>query len=262
MKTRRPSVAGMFYPGNPTQLTELLREFFSRVTPGGRALGAVAPHAGYVYSGQIAAVSYAAFPTDFSGTFIVIGPSHSGFSTCASALPWETPLGIIETDQEFVALLDIEVDEQSHRREHSIEVQIPFIQYAFPGARVVPIMMGDQSLDAALYLAEKISRAIRQSDGDYRLIASSDFSHYVPDEMARKQDIFAIEALKSLDAEEFYNRIATEGVSACGYGPIAAMSSVCRGQGARKGELLAYGTSGDVTGDRLQVVGYAAIAVM
>jgi AmmeMemoRadiSam system protein B len=262
METRRPSVAGMFYPGNPNQLTQLLRDFFSRVSRGGRSLGVVAPHAGYIYSGKIAASSYAAFDTDFQGTFIVIGPSHSGYSTCVSAERWETPLGIIEPDQDLISLLDIDTDEYSHQREHSIEVQIPFIQYAFPGARVVPIMMGNQSLDAALRLAEKISWAIRQTDGDVRLVASSDFSHYIPDERARKQDIFAIDALKTLDLNEFYRRIRAEGVSACGYGPIATMVTVCREMGAERGELLDYATSGDVTGDRSEVVGYAAIAVI
>ena len=158
--------------------------------------------------------------------------------------------------------MGIEVDEFSHRGEHSLEVQMPFIKYRFPRGRIAPVMMGDQSPRSASDLAGKIAKARRQTGREIRLVASSDFSHYVPEEVARKDDLYAIEALKNLDTAEFYRRIGERGVSACGYGPIATLCISGKEMGATRGELLAYRTSGDVTGDHGEVVGYAAIAVM
>jgi AmmeMemoRadiSam system protein B len=261
--TRKPTGAGMFYPANPVHLREMIASFFNNAEEMGDALGIVSPHAGYPYSGQISAYAYSAIPSDFQGSFIVIGPSHRGYSTCVTSEPYETPLGITEVDTEFIPYLDVTVDEFSHQQdENSLEVQIPFIQYRFPKARIAPILMGNQSQISARHLAEKIIRAIEQSGTDVRIVASSDFSHYVPDEVARNQDLYAIEALYSLDVEEFYRRLMEKGVSACGYGPIATMVEVCRHFGARKGSLVSYATSGDTTGDRSAVVGYAAITVM
>ncbi len=260
---RRPRVAGMFYPADPASLREMMAGFFARTGKAGdNALGVVSPHAGYAYSGQIAAYAYSSFSSDFDGTFVIIGPSHSGFSTCVSAVPWETPLGTAPVDDDFIRYLDITVDEFSHRDEHSVEVQVPFIQYLFPGAKIAPIMMGEQSLASALHLADKIANAEEKSGIPIRIVASSDFSHYIPDEVARTQDLYAIEALETLDVEEFYRRIWEEGVSACGYGPIASMVTACRASGAMKGRLVRYGTSAEVSGDYSQVVGYAAIAVI
>jgi hypothetical protein len=175
---------------------------------------------------------------------------------------WETPLGIVENDPEFVQRLEVEVDEISHRGEHSLEVQMPFIKYRFPRCRVVPVMMGDQDQASAVHLAGRILEAVHRTGREVRIVASSDFSHYVPEAQARRDDLAAIEPLLSLDTDGFYRRVRDRGVSACGYGPIAAMVLAARGLGARKAELLQYTTSGDVTGDRGQVVGYAAIAVI
>jgi AmmeMemoRadiSam system protein B len=199
---------------------------------------------------------------EFSGTFVVIGPSHRGYLTCASAIPWETPVGIVDVDATFVGELEIEVDEFSHQGEHSLEVQMPFIKYRFPRARVAPVMMGDQSLQSAANLAGRIGKARKRTGREIRIVASSDFSHYVPEEVARGNDLYAIEALKDLDTDEFYRRVEERGVSACGYGPIATLCLAGKDMGASHGELLTYRTSGDVTGDLEEVVGYAAIAVM
>ena len=263
MKTRRCAVAGMFYPRDPHHLEQLLETFFRNKNPGVEALGIVSPHAGYPYSGEVSALSFSAIPASFSGTFIVIGPSHRGHRTCVSLLPWETPLGIVDNDADLGSSLDIDVDEGSHQeQENSLEVQIPFIKYRFPRARIVPILMGDQSLDGAIGLARVLIAGIRKSGrGDIRIVASSDFSHYVPDAVAREQDLYAISGLENLDIGEFYRRIVGRRISACGYGPIAAMCSACRDMGAREARLLRYATSGDVTGDP-DVVGYAAIAVI
>ena len=262
MKVRTCSVAGQFYPAEPSHLEQLLEGFFRKTADGRDARGIVSPHAGYIYSGRTAARAFSAINPSFDGTFVVLGPSHRGFLTCASAVPWETPLGILETDTEFVNRLEVEVDELSHRDEHSLEVQMPFIKYRFPRSRVVPVMMGPQDPASAAHLAERILEAVHRTGRDVRIVASSDFSHYVPEAEARRDDLAAIEPLATLDTDGFYRKVRDLGVSACGYGPIAAMVLAARGLGARKGELLQYTTSGDVTGDRGQVVGYAAIAVM
>lgn len=255
-------VAGMFYPAEPRHLEQLLEAYFQMTTPGIDARGIVAPHAGYIYSGETGACAFSTIPPDFDGTFIIIGPSHRGYMTAASAIPWETPLGIVDIDTDLIDALDIDIDEAAHRDEHSIEVQMPIIKHRFPRARIAPIMMGYQGYEAAGNLAENLLQAIEQTGRNVRIVASSDFSHYVPDEAARRHDLYVIDALKDLDIQEFYRRIQETGATVCGYGPIAAMCIVCRELGAERGELLRYTTSGDVTGDFNQVVGYAAIAVV
>lgn len=265
MNVRPCAVAGMFYPREPAHLEQLLEKFFQSAGAGKQgadAVGIVSPHAGYVYSGAVAATAFSRIPQDFSGTFVIIGPSHRGYLTCTSRIPWETPLGRMDIDTDFVDALDITMDEFSHRSEHSIEVQLPFIRYRFPKARFVPVMMGEQGIGDAERLAEQILSAAKETKREIRIVASSDFSHYIPDDAAREDDNTAIEALITLDIPEFYRRIEEIGVSACGYGPISAMCLAAKGLGATHAEKLQYATSGDVTGDRDQVVGYAAIAVI
>ena len=263
MKMRTCAVAGMFYPNDPSHLEQLLESFFAATRPGiMNSRGIVSPHAGYIYSGQVAAHSFAAIEPSFTGTFVIIGPSHRGYLTSVSAIPWETPLGVVDPDSEFIDALDIPVDEQSHKGEHSIEVQVPFIKYRFPRARIVPVMMGRQDIASATRLGEILSAAIAKTKREVRIVASSDFSHYVPAAKARSDDLYAIEPLKTLDIQGFYRRIAERGVTACGYGPISAMILACGRLGAKTAELITYATSGDVTGDNREVVGYAGIAVI
>ena len=262
MKMRTCAVAGMFYPRDPSHLEQLLEQFFSGTRLEGAPLGIVSPHAGYIYSGQVAAHAFGTIAPDFSGTFVVIGPSHRGYISCVSAVPWETPLGVIDIDTEFVESLDMEIDELSQRDEHSLEVQMPFIKYRFPRARIAPIMMGQQDYASAIRLAEKISAAIKRTKQDVRIVASSDFSHYVSDQKAKSDDLYAIESLATLDTVEFYRRIEERRVTACGYGPITAMVTACKWLGAKTAKLIRYATSGDVTGDTREVVGYAAITVI
>jgi MEMO1 family protein len=263
MKMRTCAVAGMFYPNDPSHLEQLLEKFFSVIKPDTQpALGIVSPHAGYVYSGQVAAHAFGTISPGFSGTFVVIGPSHRGYLTSGSAIPWETPLGVVDPDTELIEALELEIDELSHKDEHSIEVQIPFIKYRFPRARIVPVMMGQQDILSATRLGEVIAEAVRQTKKEVRIVASSDFSHYVPAAKAKDDDLYAIEPLKTLDVKEFYRRVDTRGVTACGYGPIAAMVTACSKLGAGTAKLIRYATSGDVTGDSREVVGYAGIAVI
>ena len=262
MKVRPCSVAGMFYPRDAHHLEQLVAGYLKPRPPIKGIRGIVSPHAGYPYSGAVAGEAFSALDPEFPGTFVIVGPSHRGYLTCASAIPWETPLGTVDPDTEFIRELEIEVDEFSHQGEHSIEVQMPFIRYRFPRVRVAPVMMGDQSLRSATDLAGKVGQARRRTGREIRIVASSDFSHYVPEEVARKNDLYAIEALENLDTAGFYRRVGERGVSLCGYGPIATLCLAGKEMGASRGELLTYRTSGDVTGDLEEVVGYAAIAVM
>ncbi|MBP2132108.1 AmmeMemoRadiSam system protein B [Methanomicrobium sp. W14] len=266
MVTRRATYAGMFYPDNPALLKQEIGAFFDNVKSesGKRPYGIVCPHAGIVYSGQTAAYSYSAVKNSFKGTFIVIGPSHAGYPDCTSSLSWQTPLGVAENDSVLTESLSGYISEDNfsqEQRENSLEVQMPFIKYRFSGAKVATVLMGDQSRRNALRVAKAIYNAVLDTNSDVIVVASSDFSHYVPVFQAEKYDKYAIDALKNLDTAEFYRRIFDEGISACGYGPITAMVEYSRMRGAESGVLLNYSTSGEISGDYSQVVGYAAISV-
>jgi len=263
MKIRESTVAGMFYPGEPGRLRQLMSELFRNTSCDGDAAGVVSPHAGYVYSGKTSARAFAAFDEQFGGTFIVIGPSHRGFATCMSQIPWETPLGLVEPDTELGSLLDLPIDERamSYGAEISLEVQMPFIQYRFPKSRVVPIMMGHQTLQEVHRISSLIIKALKRYQKPVKIVASSDFSHYVPADKAYRDDHYAIEALLQMDVPEFFSRIQSHEITACGYGPIGCMIETLKALGKNQCELLEYTTSGEVSGDFDQVVGYAALAV-
>jgi len=226
--------------------------------------GIVSPHAGIVYSGLTSAYAYGSIPSGFSGTFVIIGPSHSGYSDCMSSQDWETPLGDISADGVLIEELSkhLRVDDYAmSRRENSIEVQTLFVKHRFPNAKCVCILMGNQTERNSLEMGRVIYNAVSVTNTESVIVASSDFSHYIPAAEAEKYDIYAINALGNLDTGLFYKRIITEGISACGYGPIIAMTECCRLMGAEYSELLKYSTSGDITGEYSEVVGYAAISV-
>lgn len=263
MMSRASTVAGMFYPGDPGRLRQLLTELFRDYPSSGDAAGVVSPHAGYVYSGKIAAQAFAAFDDRFDGTFLIIGPSHRGFPTCISQVPWETPLGILEPDTVLGSYIDLPVDERamSYGSENSLEVQMPFIQHRFPKSRILPVMMGNQTLSEVRRVSSIITNALEKYEKPVKIVASSDFSHYVSVEKAYRDDHYAIEALVNMDIPEFFSRIQTHHITACGYGPIGCMVEVLMTRGKTRCDLLGYTTSGESSGDYDQVVGYAALAV-
>ncbi|MHC1582288.1 MAG: MEMO1 family protein [Candidatus Syntropharchaeia archaeon] len=260
---RKPAVAGQFYPGNPKELEEMLRYCFSDVVfEKEPVFGGVVPHAGYVYSGRVAAHVFSKLPE--AETFVILGPNHHGIGSMValSTERWRTPLGEVDVDHEFIELLPkriIDTDETAHRYEHSIEVQIPFIQYMFSSFKIVPICMGMQDRETARDIGNELFEAISNYDRKVVFLASSDFTHYEPDEVARENDKYAIEPIIRLDVAEFYTRIYKRNVSACGVGPIASVMETVKKLGAGGGKLVKYETSGDVTGDRSSVVGYAGI---
>jgi AmmeMemoRadiSam system protein B len=262
---RNPAVAGQFYPGSAEglrrQLDELLKNAGKEKLP---IIGAVVPHAGYIYSGWVAAEVYACMPA--KETFVILGPNHHGLGAPISLSKdsWRTPLGVVETDAELADALSgsiIDNDELSHRHEHSIEVQLPFLQMRFSRFKILPVSMGMQDEETAVEVGEDIARVARQLNKKVIVIASSDFTHYEPQEIARKVDATLIEAILNMDVHELYQRVYSHNATACGYGPIAAAITASNLLGATSGKLLRYATSGDVVEDYSQVVGYAAIGL-
>lgn len=253
----------MWYPDEPESLSSLLTSFFKNASGIPDAYGIVVPHAGYTYSGPVMATSYSCIDPNFSGTFLVIAPSHRGIGPYTSELDWGTPLGTVSCDRELARSLGIPVSDQAIEvEENSLELQMPFIKYRFPDARVVPVLMGPQDYEHSQSLAEIIWNSADLAARDIRIVASSDFSHYVPADVAFRNDTYAIEGLLDLDISSFYQRLSEYNVSACGYGPISVMATLARRMGATNGKLIQYMTSGDTTGDFAQVVGYASIAAV
>jgi len=279
---RTPAVAGMFYEADPEALKAQIEWAFKHPLGPGKvpspsserrreSLGFVSPHAGYMYSGPIAAHVYSRIALEGPAqTYVIIGPNHTGLGTLVSTMVegvWVTPLGEVEIDSELAKkIVEIseyaDIDDKAHRYEHSVEVQIPFLQYLFGSKfKIVPIVVWEQTVEVARDLGLAIAKAARELGRDVVVIASSDFTHYEPDEVAKKKDNMAIQAILELNPEKLHQVVTTYDISMCGPGPVMAMLYYARELGAKSAELLKYATSGDVAGDRSSVVGYAAIRV-
>ncbi|MCS7127172.1 MAG: AmmeMemoRadiSam system protein B [Thaumarchaeota archaeon] len=277
---RRPAVASFFYAGTRESLLEEIRSCFlsphgpGRLaerppTSGDPAPVLISPHAGYVYSGPVAAHGYLELSKRRRPrTVLVVGPNHYGIGSDVSIYPggrWSTPLGDIEIDGELVSRLaaasDIfTLDEVSHEREHSIEVQVPFIQFVYgEGVKLVPVCMLDQTKEAAVEVGRALAEAIERPE-EVAVIASSDFTHYEPHEEAVRRDSAVISRILNLDVDGFYRTMREVDATLCGYGPIAAVMYYAKLKSFAKTRLLKYATSGDTSGDRSSVVGYASIA--
>lgn len=269
---RYPAVAGQFYRGTASGLDAEIRKCFaSKIGPGRipkldskgpRGLkGLVVPHAGYTYSGPVAAHAYGKLAEDgFPQTFVILGPNHRGFGSgvAVTTHAFRTPLGDVAVDEELARSMMkdlIDDDIVSHRSEHSIEVQLPFLQFFGAKFKFVPVCMGIQDYKAARRVGEIVGESIRGKD--VVVLASTDFSHYVPMPYAYKVDRLAIDKILALDPKGMDDIRQAKGISMCGYGPVVAMLTAVDGSSA---ELLKYATSGDVH-DMEDVVGYAAIAV-
>jgi AmmeMemoRadiSam system protein B len=262
---RAPAVSGQFYPRNKNDLDREISRCFEGVPADEKqVLGAVVPHAGYIYSGNTAAYVYSVLPE--ADTFVILGPNHTGYGSpvSVSSENWSTPLGEVGSDNEFIKALPkriIDTDETAHKYEHSIEVQLPFLQHRFSDFKIVPICMGMQDEETALDVGSELAEAVRKVNKKVVIIASSDFSHYKPDKVAREDDAYFINSILDMDMPGFYRKLYERNASVCGYGTIAAMLTVSKEIGATKATLLKYSTSGDTTGDFSAVVGYAGIIV-
>lgn len=230
-------------------------------------VGLVSPHAGYPYSGPVAAHGFSWLARQgWPEAVVIIGTNHTGLGgpiSIATTGAWETPLGTLEIDSTLAELIiercpPVEPREEAFAEEHSVEVQLPFLQYLFGEVRFIPLVILNQQMEIAQELGRTLAELIK--DKPIALIASSDFTHYEPQAMAERKDRTAIERILKLDLVGFYEVIRRDRISICGYGAIAALLEAARILELGDGQLLQYATSGDSTGERGAVVGYASIA--
>ena len=265
--TIRPAaVAGKFYPQDPKKLLASLQSYISE-EPREPALGCVVPHAGYMYSGHVAGAVYAR--VEVGRRCIVLCPNHTGQGTPLSIMirgSWQTPLGNADLDSELGDALMrtfplLTEDSAAHRAEHAIEVQLPFLQTLRPEIRFVPIAIGTRQFEILEGLGLAIGEVLAAIGEPVLVVASSDMNHYESDPVTRVKDNKAIERILSVDPRGLYDVVMNEEISMCGFGPTVAMLTGSLKQGATRAELVKYATSGDVSGDRQMVVGYAGIVV-
>ncbi len=264
---RRPAVAGYFYPGDRDELIWWLREHMedtpSRIY---RAMGVLSPHAGYLYSGKIAAKVYGKIV--IPDLAIIMGPNHTGLGPRASVMArgkWETPLGMVDIDEalaeQILSLAPIlEEDHTAHLREHSVEVQLPFLQFMNPAIKIVPMVFYPLRFSEVMEIARAIAQALKEKDERFVIVASSDMSHYLPSNIAREKDFKAIDEILKLDGQGLIDVVHREQISMCGYIPASIMVEASKLLGAKRAELVAYSHSGEVTGEE-PVVGYAGVVV-
>ena len=275
MEVRTPAVSGTFYPDDEKELKNLIHDcFIHPIGPGKiptadsnrKIYGVICPHAGFVYSGPVACHSFYAISSSTSNLAIMVGPNHYGIGQNVASMidaGWKTPLGLVEIDSESALELredlDImEFDSFSHSKEHSIEVQVPMLQETFSHEmKILPISLINQEQKIATQIGTAIAKIAEKKDA--LLIGSSDFTHYEENEFAHRQDLALIEPILKLDVDEFYKVLYERKVTACGFGAIAATMIASKELGATEGKLLKYATSGDVSGDKSSVVGYASI---
>jgi AmmeMemoRadiSam system protein B len=277
MRVRKPAVAGYFYESEREKLLQQL-EWAVKHGLGPKALqlpklgtdtlGGVAPHAGYMYSGPVAAWIYSAL-AGFGkpDVFIVVGPNHYGIGAPVAVMKsgvWETPLGRIEIDSDLAERItsyykEVEDDPYAFSKEHSVEVQIPFIQYYFNNVKFVPIVMWRQTLSTARELGRAIAKAIKDYGKKAYVIASSDFNHYEPHDVTMKKDDIAISKILQLDEAGLFEVASKFDISICGIGPIATLIVAAKELGYNNVTLLKHATSGDTSGYKDETVGYASV---
>lgn len=274
---RKPAVAGYFYESDEDLLKERIKWCYTHPVGPGRIptklgdkrsiKGLISPHAGYEFSGPVAAFSYLELAEDgLPETVLILCPNHTGMGSGLSTMTegsWLTPLGEVPIDTEFARelvsnypLLD---DEPSaHMREHSCEVQLPFLQELGQDFKLVPICMMMQDLETSQELGRAIASTVEELGTDLVVIASTDFTHQMPHEVAEAQDAKVLEAIETFDEEEMIKRIITHNVTMCGYGPVATTMAASKAMGAVDARILKYATSGDTSGNYTSVVGYGS----
>ena len=264
---RSPAVAGQFYYGNATKLTHQVEQYIDKNAKKEKVIGIVSPHAGLVYSGAVAGAVYSSI--EFPETFILIGPNHTGLGAQVSLMEsgeWEIPIGVLPVDERISYRVAQNVplvtkDSHAHLFEHSLEVQLPFILYFSKKAKIVPIIILSATISECKMLGEGIAKAAKEAGYPVVIVASTDMSHYVHNDVAKQQDKKAIDKILSLDPEGLYEVVTRERISMCGYLPVAAMLFAVKALGAQSARLIRYATSAEVSGDYDQVVGYSGIVL-
>ena len=267
--TRHPAVAGRFYPGDPEVLRQEVHAYLSQTPLPApiRALGCIAPHAGYMYSGHVAGAVFARL--QIPELCLVLCPNHTGMGrplAIVSEGAWETPLGGVPISSEFAAALKqrcpyLQEDSAAHRNEHAAEVELPFLHLLQPMLSFVPIALGTGEFEPLEQLGSAIADVIAAHRAPVLIVASSDMNHYESDAITRVKDHSAIEPILRLDARSLYEVVTRQNISMCGFGPAVAMLTATKRLGGTSAELVKYATSGDISGDRDLVVGYAGVIV-
>lgn len=274
---RKPAVAGYFYESDENLLRERIKWCYTHPVGPGRIptklgdkrsiKGLISPHAGYEFSGPVAAFSYLELAEDgVPETVLILCPNHTGMGSGLSTMTegsWLTPLGEVPIDTEFAEKLVsnyplLDDEPSAHLREHSCEVQLPFLQELGQDFKLVPICMMMQDLETSQELGRAIAATVDELDRDMVIIASTDFTHQMPHEVAEAQDAKVLEAIETFDEEEMIKRIITNNVTMCGYGPVATTMAASKAMGARDARILKYATSGDTSGNYTSVVGYGS----
>ncbi len=264
---RQAAVAGQFYPGTEQALREELQRLLLPVAEKRRATGVISPHAGYIYSGAAAGMLLA--QVVIPRTVVIIGPNHRGAGAVAALSPddgWQTPLGVVPIEKRLSGLVRqqqpaIQEDAAAHRLEHSLEVQVPFLQYLRPDVSIVPFCLAFGDYAGCELVGTALAAAITQFGEEVLIVASSDMTHYESSEAARRKDSLALERVLAFDPQGLVEVCRSERITMCGKIPSAVMLIAARQLGATQAELLAYTNSGQVTGDMSQVVAYASVQV-
>ncbi|MDO8578678.1 MAG: AmmeMemoRadiSam system protein B [Dehalococcoidales bacterium] len=264
---RNPVVAGQFYPGEAVQLRSMIKKMVEEHAPRTDVVGLIAPHAGYIYSGRVAGAVFSRIT--FRDTFILMGPNHTGNGVPLSIMTegtWKTPLGDVEIDSELGEKIlssskYLKEDFLAQQNEHSIEVHLPFLQYFRKDIKIVPIVLGFAGTNVYQAVGKEIARAVKELNKKVVIVASSDMTHYEPQEAARRKDNQAIQAILELNENELARRVQGLDISMCGLGPVVSLLAAAKIIGAGGAELVKYQTSGDITGDTSSVVGYAGIII-
>lgn len=267
MRVRRPVVAGSFYEARRDRLEEDVRRYLAGGGPPEPALGAIVPHAGYVYSGAVAGAVFARLATPT--TAIVLCPNHTGLGSPAALDPsdaWATPLGDVPIDHRLAEEIrsrapSLEEDGAAHAREHSLEVQLPFLQILRPDFRLVAISIGAHDLDLCREIGEAIAEAAEAAEARPLILASSDMNHYESRRIGRPKDDLALARIEALDPEGLFATVFRESITMCGVLPATALLFAARRLGATSARVVARRDSGDETGDTSSVVGYAGVII-
>ncbi|HWI40063.1 MAG TPA: AmmeMemoRadiSam system protein B [Verrucomicrobiae bacterium] len=265
--TRYPAVAGQFYPSDEKRLRAQLQELIPPREEKAKVTAVISPHAGYVYSGSVAGLLYSRI--EIPPTVIILGPNHTGYGAPAALFPegeWITPLGPVPVEPVLSALVRahapaVTEDAEAHRYEHSLEVQVPFLRFLQPQLSIVPLCIGFGSAAAARQVGEGLAEAVREYGRDTLIVASSDMTHYETAESAKKKDEEALAAVMAMDPERLIAVCREKRITMCGVAPSAVMLYAARALGGSSAELVAYATSGDVSGDYRNVVAYAGVTV-
>jgi AmmeMemoRadiSam system protein B len=266
-EVRESPIAGSWYPGKKEQLTTQIERFLAGVPPEelpSEIVGLISPHAGYAYSGQVAAWGYKQLTGKSYDIVAVVSPSHApqgGGVLVTRFRYYRTPLGLVEVAHDLVAEMagEAHLCLVEHDEEHSLEIQLPFLQYTLGGFRLIPVMLEDQSYATASHVAGALTRVLEGKSA--LLVASTDLSHFYPYEQAVALDQRTVEAIGRFDPEGFDRDVNAGLLEACGYGAVVAVLLAAKARGAKRAVVLKYANSGDVTGDRHSVVGYASLAL-